>query len=266
MRKAAPAVALLAATAVALTAHAPSAVQAASILAEYPADKLVRDIARVESMKEADLEKQLRQVYSPSMPAEQKKIYPRNSIDVMKKMLDRKEKITDGKKGDVDFVMKRYALLLGRMLDSIAEYEKFGREMKKLTPKEFQRKEVALESMASICTSSNVQLIGYLRHAVEDLRKKWGKSADEKRQRDVLEYINNLAKVYEAHLALFEVNVEIEKQQYPNKPKQEANKDLENRHSAAEAEYARNAMQAEASAASSITDGMILRDYLSLLP
>ncbi|KAL8442847.1 hypothetical protein Emed_007097 [Eimeria media] len=277
MRKAAPAAALLAATAVALTAHAPSAVQAASILAEYPQDKLAKHVSYLEAMSEADLEKNLRQVFSPSMPKGTRKMFPEKAVDTMKKMLDKKEKITDEKKRDVDFVMKRYALLFGRMVFSCTEFEEFGQDLRNpsLTPKQYNQKVVGLESMVSICSSSVVHLVGYLRHAVKDLRKKWGTKADEKRQRDVLEFIDQLGALYEQQLAVSEVDAEMARAEFlkhADKPadleqlrKEASYKELQKKRSGAEWEYRSRSIQAEASAASSVENGMILTDYLSLL-
>ncbi|KAL8452511.1 hypothetical protein Emed_001368 [Eimeria media] len=192
-------------------------------------------------------------------------------------MLDKKEKITDEKKRDVDGVMKRYALLFGRMVLSCTEVEEFGQKLRKtsLTPKQYNQKVVGLESMVSICSSSVVQLVGYLRRAVKDLRKKWGKKADEKRQRDVLEFIDQLGALYEQQLAVSEVDAEMARAEFlkhSDKPadleqlrKEASHKELQKKRSGAEWEYRRRSIQAEASAASSVENGMILKDYLSLL-
>ncbi|KAL8452512.1 hypothetical protein Emed_001369 [Eimeria media] len=192
-------------------------------------------------------------------------------------MLDKQEKITDEKKRDVDGVMKRYALLFGRMVFSCTEFEEFGQKLRKtsLTPKQYSQEVVGLESMVSICSSSVVQLVGYLRHAVKGLRKKWGKKADEKRQRDVLEFIDQLGALYEQQLTVSEVDAEMARAEFlkhSDKPadleqmKKEASyKELQKKRSGAEWEYQGRSIQAEASAASSVENGMILKDYLSLL-
>ncbi|KAL8442302.1 hypothetical protein Emag_006545 [Eimeria magna] len=290
MRKVGPAVALLATTAVALTAHAPSAVHAArsnpggrgsrdnqihfipAIPSVFPDDKLDEDVAKVQSMDEATLKQELRTLYSDSQLTIQERLsFPRGSLEAMQRIL-RAPESKDQDQRELNKVMNRYALLVGRMTRTYAKIFGLKVELRfSLTPQEYKEMVAKLQPLEDSWSKDCRVLIAYLRQAAGELR---AKSATQERLRGALGFITELAAVYGARQTLFNMDLTRVRMRFkPEKPvdlevleKDRAYREAGNQFSAALAACRRRSSQARALAATSVKSGILSRDYLTLLP
>ncbi|KAL8442849.1 hypothetical protein Emed_007099 [Eimeria media] len=286
MRKATSAVALLATIAVALAAHGPSAVQAAGKAHPggreihimpvnpmvVPDETLDADVAVLEGMSDKDLKEQLLKVYSKQMDVRERAHFPRGSVEAMQKIASAKES-EDQEKRAVDAVMNRFALTLGRMLHTYHLYATLKVELASptLTPEQYKDKVARLEPLAESWAIDCRLLVAFLRKAAGGLRSK---SATHGRLQGVLEFITELIGVYETQQTLFSMDLELTKMRFKadravnlNALKQDkAYREAENQLEATAAEYQRRSSQARISATSSLQDGILSTEYITLLP
>ncbi|KAL8442301.1 hypothetical protein Emag_006544 [Eimeria magna] len=293
MRKVGPAVALLATTAVALTAHAPSVVHAAksnpggrgrrdnqihfipAIPSVFPDESVNEDVARLQRMSDRDVKNELRKLYSVKMDVQP--FFPSGSLDAMQRVSNAKDS-RDERQRELNAVLNRYALLLGRMLHGYIDFYDLQGTLKdpSTKPDEYKKEVAKLDSLASICATQSRLIVAYLRRALEGLRAKFGQSAKESPLREVLGFVGQLPALYEAEQTLFHLDVEMAKMRFTRYAdravdlsvlkKERAYKQAENQQQAATAEYQRRSNQARASAASSVRNGILSSDYLTLLP
>ncbi|KAL8443143.1 hypothetical protein Emag_006093 [Eimeria magna] len=297
MRSVAPAVALLATTAVAFSADSSRAAAStfgdqgsfaddfafASGLPRQAAgsdagESLAVQVAEIQAMDESELNLELRAMYSTSKEAMEKLIYPVGSLEAMQAVLSTLGSV-DEEERDVARFMNRFAYLLGKVLHAYSEFFKVKVLLgdPQLKPDVYMTEVAKLGKLADQWTHASELLVAFLNQATIDLKDKWDQSATtEKRLRDALNFLEKLRVVYETQQKLFRLGYVLAQLRYTAHPDRQADLTLlldDPRYKQAVSEYEavlediqEKSHRARMAGLISVKDGILSSEYLSLLP
>ncbi|KAL8445173.1 hypothetical protein Emed_005868 [Eimeria media] len=297
MKTVAPAVALLATTAVAFSADSSRA--AASSVGDQGSfsddfasvsglasqaggssagESLAVQVAEIQAMDESELSLELRAMYSTSKEATEKLIYPVGSLEAMQTVLSSLGSV-DEEQRDLSRFMNRFAYLLGRVLHAYSEFFKVKVVLgdPQLSPEVYKEEVAKLGKLADRWTHASELLVAYLSQGTTDLKDKWDQSATtEKRLREVLKFLEKLHTVYETQQKLFRLGYVLAQQRYTAHPDRQADLTLlldDPRYKQAVADYEavlediqEKSHRARMAGLVSVKDGILASEYLSLLP
>ncbi|KAL8442851.1 hypothetical protein Emed_007101 [Eimeria media] len=282
MKNVAPAVALLAGTA--LAGQAPSAVEAAGkphpggrgeihIVPVNPMvipdESVEQDVNEVVKMADKDLKKKLSDLYKETMTPLEKTFFPPNSVEAMQRRIKEGESKEEDQQLVTD-VMNRYAMLLGDMLHSSYVFGELKSNMaSKTSPAEYKDEARRLPIVMDSLERENMMLVAYLRRAANDLRTKTSMP----RVQGVVKFLTDLAAMYETNQMRLHMEVELAKMRFKEDKAVELEKlqqereftETGNQLSVLSDEFKRKAGQAKASATDSVDNGVLAADYVTLV-
>ncbi|KAL8442303.1 hypothetical protein Emag_006546 [Eimeria magna] len=292
MRRVAPAVALMATTAVALAAHGPSAVQAARkpkpggdgqihfipALPNVPDENVDPEVAKVTKMSKEKLKKRLLELYTENMRMDERFYYPRGSVDAMQKLLKMPES-KDPEKKELNDFMNRYAYLLAGTLELYKKYSKLKLVLQEPTlhPDEYKREVAKLQPLVDQYLKQNLVLSTFLKRGARELKRKWGKDqATKTKMQNVAVFLSQLPGVYEAQRLTIILTVALAKLRFLANPDRQTDlvvmiedprySETANQHDAAFAVFRRRVEEARSSGNKSVKDNVLEAGYLTLLP
>lgn len=235
-------------------------------------------VAEIQGRDESELKLELRARYSISKDTQRKQIYPVGSLEAVQELMSILG-TGDEEQRDVSQYMNRYAWLLGEVLESYNEFYtvKVILGNPQLSPEDYKREQQKLPQLASKWTEANELLVAFLRIGARDLKDKWEqRSTAEKRLREVLKFMEQLAAVYEAQQRVFRTGYALAQLRFMEHPDRQADlsaliNDPRQKQAVSEFEdalenFKERTHQARKAAASSVEDGILDQNYLTLLP
>ncbi|KAL8435900.1 hypothetical protein ACSSS7_002126 [Eimeria intestinalis] len=301
MRSVAPAVALLATTAVVFAADSTRAADPlaaglsdedgsfsgdfASLLrlsgrggGSEGGESLPVQVAEIQAMDESELNLELRAMYSTSKEATEKMIYPVGSLEAMQSVLSTLGSV-DEEQRDLTRFMNRFAYLLAKVLHAYTEFFKVKVVLgdPQLSPDVYRTEVAKLGMLADRWTHASDLLVAFLNQATIDLKDKWDQTATtEKRLREVLTFLDKLRIVYETQQKLFRLGYVLAQLRYTAYPDRQADLTLlldDPRYKQAVSEYEavlediqEKCHRARVAGLISVKDGILPSEYLTLLP
>lgn len=235
-------------------------------------------LAEIQGMNESDLKLELRSLYSSSKDAQEKQIFPVGSLEAMQEVLNRLGSV-DEEERDVSQYMNRYAYLMAKELKAYNDF--FSLKVllgdPKLSPEEYKKEVAKLPVLAAKWTAANKLLVGYLTQGATDLKDKWDQDATtNKRLREVLNFAEKLAEVYEAQQRLFRAGYALTQLRYMEHPDRQADlsalmEDPRQKQALTDFDDAlenikEKTHQTRRVAAKCVEDGILPAEYLTLLP
>lgn len=235
-------------------------------------------VAEIQGMNESDLKLELRSLYSTSKDVIEKQMYPIGSLEAMQDLLNTLGSVDDEQR-DINQFMNRFAYLVAKVIDRYNDFftVKVSLGDPKISGEDYKREVAKLPMLAAEWTAANELLVGFLTLGANDLKDKWDQSATtDKRLRELLEFIEKLADVYKAQQRLFRMGFALAQLRYMEYPDHQADltalmEDPRQKQALVDFEDALENIKekthlARKAANSSVQDGILTAEYLTLLP